>query len=280
MHLTTTIDCNHGCERSLSPEIRRHRVAGAANREFLHPHLLREHDVSSRSCRTTTTQCYLFTTPANHWLFLQGLSYTLSTLTIPALLTLPSADTASRAFDALVVTSKRHLGTLSTLSGSAFALAFFLSPRYFRHPYLIYTSLLIFGSRIAVSDLVAPYLSLGPPAPSASSSSASAAAAARKREQQAKKERAAAARARMEASYEVLGSGSDAHSDGAGSASGEDLDAIEEESVNGEEVRAKVEAFLKKQIVQSTVTGLGFLLAVVGVWGDGVAPVKPVIVKV
>lgn len=127
-----------------------------------------------------------------------------------------------------------------------------------------------------MSDLVAPYLALGPPASGPSSPSA----AARRKEQQAKKERAAAARARMEASYEVLGTGADAHSDGAGSASGEELDAIEEESVNGEEVRVKVEAFLKKQMVQSAVTGLGFLLAVVGVWGDGVAPVKPVIVKV
>lgn len=172
------------------------------------------------------------------------------------------------------MTAKRQLGVLSTLSGSAFALAFFLSPRYFRHPYLLYTSLLVFGSRLAVSDLVAPYLSLGPPASSASSSSA---AATRRREQQQKRERAAAAaRARMEASYEVLGS--DAHSEGAGSASGEDLDTIEEDNVNGEEVRAKVEAFLKKQMVQSTVAGLGFLMAVVGIWGDGAAPAAQAIV--
>ena len=119
-----------------------------------------------------------------------------------------------------------------------------------------------------MSDLVAPYLSLGPPPSSASQ--ASAAATARRHAQQQKRERAAAARARMEASYEVLGS--DAHSDGAGSASGEELDPIEEEQVNGEEVRAKVEVFLKKQVLQSTIAGLGFLLAVVGIWGDGVAP--------
>jgi len=74
----------------------------------------------------------------------------------------------------------------------------------------------------------------------------------------------------MEASYEVLGS--DAHSEGAGSASGEDLDIIEEE-VNGEEVRTKIGVFLKKQAIQSSIAGLGFLLAVVGIWGDGVAPV-------
>ncbi|KAK0715610.1 hypothetical protein B0H67DRAFT_601121 [Lasiosphaeris hirsuta] len=211
---------------------------------------------------------------------LTGLSYTLSTLTIPALLTLPSADAASRAFDALTITAKRHLSTLSTVSGTAFYLAFFFSPRPFRHPYLLYTSLLIFGSQVAVSDLVAPYLYLGPaPASSSSSSSsaaaaAAAAAAARKQQAQLKKDRAAARARAMEASYEVLGAGSDAHSEGAGSASGEELDVEEEHaSVNGEEVRVKVEEFLKKQIVQSAVAGLGFLLAVVGIWGDGVAPV-------
>lgn len=73
----------------------------------------------------------------------------------------------------------------------------------------------------------------------------------------------------MEASYEVLGSGLDAHSEGA--ASGEEIDS--EAEVNGEEVRVEVEAFLKKQMVRCAIAGLGFILSVVGVWGDGVAPV-------
>jgi len=204
---------------------------------------------------------------------LTGLSYTLSTLTIPALLTLPSADTAAQAFDALSTTAKRHIRTLSVVSGGSFALAFLLSPRYYRHPYLLYTSLLVFGSRLVVSDLVAPYLRLGPPA--STPSSASAAAAARRNAAQ---QRAAATRARMEASYEVLGS--DAHSEGAGSASGEELDVIEEDQVNGEEVRVKVEGFLKKQVVQSAISGVVFLLAVVGIWGDGAAPAQAVVVGV
>ncbi|KAK1759759.1 hypothetical protein QBC47DRAFT_373010 [Echria macrotheca] len=202
---------------------------------------------------------------------LTGLSYTLSTLTIPALLTLPSADAASRAFDALATSARRQLGLLSSVSGSAFALAFILSPRYFRHPYLLYTSLLVFGSRLAVSDLVAPYLSLGATTKESKSSS-SAAAAAKRTAQQLKRERE---RSRMEASYEVLG-GSDAHSDGASAS--EDLDAIEEENVNGEEVRAKVEAFLKRSILQGVVSGLGFVMAVVGIWGDGVVPTAQAIV--
>lgn len=64
----------------------------------------------------------------------------------------------------------------------------------------------------------------------------------------------------MEASYEVLGS--DAHSEGT------DVGG-EEEVVNGEEVRARVQMFLKKQVVQTAVTAVGFVVAVVGIWGDG-----------
>ncbi|KXX74833.1 Autophagy-related protein 33 [Madurella mycetomatis] len=195
---------------------------------------------------------------------LTGLSYTLSSLTIPALLTLPSASTAARAFDALSTTASRHLSSLTTVSSSAFALAYILSPRPLRHPYLLYASVLVGASQLAASDLLAPYLlRLGPASPSSSSSPA-----AKKQKQKQKTERAAA-RARMEASYEVLGSGLDAHSEGA--ASGEEMDS--EAEVNGEEVRVEVEAFLKKQIMRSAVAGLGFILSVVGVWGDGVAPV-------
>lgn len=66
----------------------------------------------------------------------------------------------------------------------------------------------------------------------------------------------------MEASYEVLGSGgSDVHSEG--------TDVGGEEEVNGEEVRARVQAFLKKQVLQTAVTAVGFVVAVVGIWGDG-----------
>lgn len=68
----------------------------------------------------------------------------------------------------------------------------------------------------------------------------------------------------MEASYEVLG---DSHSDeGAASVSGEEL----EDDINGEEVRGEVELFVKNQLVQTAVAGLGFAMAVIGIWGDGV----------
>ncbi|EAQ88383.1 predicted protein [Chaetomium globosum CBS 148.51] len=44
---------------------------------------------------------------------LTGLSYTLTSLTIPALLTLPSAGSAARAFDILTTTASRHARSLA-----------------------------------------------------------------------------------------------------------------------------------------------------------------------
>ncbi|SPQ23900.1 d801a66d-6d08-415e-b422-57f868d5264b [Thermothielavioides terrestris] len=174
---------------------------------------------------------------------LTGLSYTLSSLTIPALLTLPRP---------LLLRLRSRLHPL---------------PRPLRHPYLLYVSTLVLGSHFAASDLLAPYLLfLGPARPASS-------AAAAGKERQKEMEKRAAARARMEASYEVLGgAGSDATSEGS---TGEEMEAEADEAgdVNGEEVRAQVEAFLKKQIVRSALAGLGFLLSVVGIWGDGVSPV-------
>jgi autophagy-related protein 33 len=212
---------------------------------------------------------------------LTGLSYSLSSLTIPALLTLPSADSAARTFNALTTTATRHLRSLAGISSSAFILAYVLSPRPLRHPYLLYASALVLSSHIAASDLLAPYLLALGPAGRAPASASSSTAAAKKQKKKQEQERA---RAKMEASYEVLGSaGSDAHSEGStgGSASGEELEG-EEAGVNGEEVRAEVEVFLKKQIVRSAVAGLGFLLSVVGIWGDGVAPVyaHPVYIEI
>ncbi|KAK2067631.1 hypothetical protein P8C59_001353 [Phyllachora maydis] len=194
---------------------------------------------------------------------LTGVSYSLSSLTVPTLLMLPSASTAARALSSLAGSAKRQLRALASLSGSAFLLAYFLSPRACRHPYLVYTPVLVLGSDLATSDVVAPYLfgrwAAGP-------ESATAPAPRRRKTTQ----------ARMEASYEVLGGSSDAHSEGTSgsSFSGEEHDDDDHDDggaadVNGEEVRGKVERFLKRQVAQSVLAGLGFAVAVVGIWGDG-----------
>lgn len=191
------------------------------------------------------------------------MSFTLSTLTIPALLTLPSANDAARALESLSTSAKKHLRTLSTISGSAFAIAYYLSPRAYRHPYLIYTSLLVFGSRFITSGFFGPYFSFITPAvPASFSSGMSSVSFVTARSSQQKKK--SSTPRGLEASYEVLGDPS--HSEA--TSGSED---VEEElaNVNGEEVRANVEVFLKKNIVQSVVAGVAFLMSVVGIWGDG-----------
>ncbi|KAI0430077.1 hypothetical protein F5Y09DRAFT_242263 [Xylaria sp. FL1042] len=184
---------------------------------------------------------------------LTGTSYTLSNLTIPSLLELPSASTAAKTFRSLASTATTHLTALSSFSGTAFFLAFALSPSGYRHPYLLYTTIFCFSTRL--TDYITPSI-FGQP------SSNSSATQRRSDLAQAHKEKAAARR--MEASYEVLG---DSHTEeSTGSASGDDN---VEEDINGEEVRSEVEFFVRNQLVQTAVSGFGLAIAVLGIWGDG-----------
>lgn len=136
---------------------------------------------------------------------------------------------------------------LTTTAGSAFVLAFALSPRGFRHPYLLYTSLFVFGTQL--TGYITPAI-FGPPSDFSQRRAALA---------KARKEKTAVNR--MEQSYELLG---DSHSD-------EGLNSEDaEEEINGEEVRSEVEFFVKNKLVQTALAGIGFMMAVVGIWGDGV----------
>ncbi|CAK7203529.1 hypothetical protein SEUCBS139899_006263 [Sporothrix eucalyptigena] len=207
---------------------------------------------------------------------LTGLSFSLSTVTVPTLLTLPSARTASNAFRSLTDAAASQLRTLSGVASSAFLLAYLLSPRAVRHPYLLYTSLLVLGGRLATSDSVAPYLFSSSSSSSSSSSDPFAPSSPLGKSLRRSGSGTSASQAHMEASYEVLGSAtggsvsggsvSDSHSDGG--AGSDEADAANS-NVNGEEVRASVETFLKRQIARTFVSGLAFAMAIVGLWGDG-----------
>lgn len=125
------------------------------------------------------------------------------------------------------------------ISTSSFLLAYALSPRGARHPYLLWTSLLVAGS--GVTDVVLRRQRV---------KTIAAARQQRKRDKNGK----------MEASYEVLG---DSHSEGT-SASDE-----AEEDVNGEEVRNAMEGFKLSQSARTAITGVAFAMSLVGLWGDG-----------
>ncbi|KAM5355879.1 hypothetical protein ACJ41O_002525 [Fusarium nematophilum] len=167
---------------------------------------------------------------------LTGVSYSISTLALPALLHLPSSSSASHGLATLSAALRTPVLALTSLASAPFLLSFALAPRSSRHPYLLYTALLAGLSSVAPALLPSPaprhVAPAAVPRPSA--------------------------RARMEASYEVLG---DAHSE---PASEEDID-----DVNGEEVRAEVEGLARSYVARTALSALGFAMAVVGIWGDG-----------
>ncbi|KAG6002566.1 Autophagy- protein 33 [Claviceps pusilla] len=171
---------------------------------------------------------------------LTGVSYTVSSITLPSLLRLPSSTSASQAIASLTNTLHAPLLALTSLASAPLFLSFVLSPRRVRHPYLLYTSAL------AALSMLVPRLM---PQPSSGRPVASAAQ---------KTKKPSSPRARMEASYEVLG---DVHSE---PASEEEL-----EEVNGEEVRAQVDALARGYLARTGLAAVGFAMAVVGLWGDG-----------
>ncbi|UKZ55108.1 hypothetical protein TrVGV298_008925 [Trichoderma virens] len=170
---------------------------------------------------------------------LRGVSYTVSAVTLPTLLQLPSSSSAAHALASLQSSLRTPVLALSSLAAAPLFLSFACSPRYARHPYLFYTSIL------AVLSVVVPgYL----PQPAAAASKSTGA------------RKTTSSRARMEASYEVVG---DSHSDG-------DLPSESElEDVNGEEVRANVEGVARAYLVKTGFAAAAFVLSVVGLWGDG-----------
>ena len=137
----------------------------------------------------------------------QGVSYTLSTQSLPSLLTLPSAKPAAYTLSQTARLATLHIRTLSTISTISLALAFYLSPSRVRHPYLIWTSL--FAAASGGLNLA------------------------------------------MEKSMKER--------------------VIEDEvgDVNGEQVEKKARDQQWIEFVRTGVSGLGFVMGVVGIWGDG-----------
>ncbi|KAK2626518.1 hypothetical protein QTJ16_003693 [Diplocarpon rosae] len=177
---------------------------------------------------------------------LTGYSYSLTTLTIPTLSTLPSATSASKAFTNLTYVSLTHLRALTAASSTSFLFAYLLSPRSQKHPYLLWTSLVVASSGFAEYALrgYTPRPAAGP----------------KFIKQKSQKSQGR----QMDSSYEVLGA-SDRDSEGTGS--GEELD----EDINGEEVRQELEGFMVTQTARTIIAGIGFAMSIVGLWGDGAA---------
>lgn len=167
---------------------------------------------------------------------LTGLSYTLSTTTVPPLLALPSATPAHSTFRHLRALTSRHQVLLSTLSASSFIMAYLLSPSRSRHPYLLWASLAV---------------GLG--------WSGEAYASVKRRVSRKKTGRENASSAGRKANRIVK----------EGSWTEDEEWVSDEGNVNGEVVREGMNGWRVKQGLKAGVWGLGWAMAVVGLWGDG-----------
>jgi autophagy-related protein 33 len=169
-------------------------------------------------------------------------SYTLNNIAVPALLALPSAASAATAFAELNTRAVQTVRALAGVSAASFLAAYAFSPRSVRHPYLLWTTLIVAAS--GSFDLLLPSSKAGPSV-----------AALKERARKEKR-----GKARLEASYEVLG---DSTSEAGISDEGSD------EDVNGEEVRSEMVAFKSAQAIRFYLSGAGFVMSLVGLWGDG-----------
>jgi len=179
---------------------------------------------------------------------LTGLSYSLSTFTIPTLLGFSNASTASRAFSKLTTDTLFQTRVLTGLSSGSFFLAYLFSPRQSKHPYLIWSGLTILSSALTEYDW-----------PQFSKAKAVVAPQIQKPKDKRGKNR------QMDASYEVLGH--DSNSEGTQS------DQEVEEEVNGEQVRSQMQSFVTRQMIRTGVASIGFAMGIIGLWGDGVSNV-------
>lgn len=163
--------------------------------------------------------------------FGQGVSYTLSTTSLPPLLALPTATPASTTFRHLRALTSQHTTLLSTISTTSLLIAYALSPRNARHPYLLWTVLTLgLGYGDTLWDLVVG--------------------------------------TKKDAEDDNgNGSTSDKLSESWDVEAGNMTP--EEEEVNGEAVREGMEKWQGKMMLRTGFWGLAWMLCTVGIWGDG-----------
>lgn len=184
----------------------------------------------------------------------------MSDVILPFLESSPTATTTDAAsIRELISKSTTRLTALAGLSGTAFSFAFVLSPSGYRHPYLFYTSIFCLGAHF--TEYATEYVYGKPESVPTTASQRRAA------QVQARKDKAAAKR--MMASYDVL---DDSRSE-EGTASGEEL-SDDEVVVGGaggdeeQELRAQSDFIKKTMHLRTAVAGVGFIMAVIGIWGD------------
>ncbi|PGH07247.1 hypothetical protein AJ80_08033 [Polytolypa hystricis UAMH7299] len=218
---------------------------------------------------------------------LTGLSYSVSTIAIPALLALPSASSAARTLKDIQSRTRKHVIALSQITAISLLTAFTLSSPRRRHPYLIWTGLmsLIGGgglewwygrSSLPWSFFTTWSWSLDGSSATFSSSASgtgfgvgswvitglggNSSTAAPTRTQEDEESSSSGNGSEIE-----IVEGEEAE---AAAAAAPETATPTEAAINGETVKQDMENERKFQRLRTWVVGLGFSMGVVGIWGD------------
>ncbi|KKZ68534.1 hypothetical protein EMCG_05818 [[Emmonsia] crescens] len=210
---------------------------------------------------------------------LTGLSYATSIIAIPSLQSLPNASTASQTLKELQLRTSKHVLRLSHITAITLFTAFTLSSPRRRHPYLIWTALTsliggaglewwynretmtwssLSGGLIGFSSCSRSgfgVISWGPARTSAGGS-----VFARSDEEDSNGN---GSEIEIVGDEEASSAAAATSTNAAASRSEDDL------NVNGEAVQIEMEQERKFQKLRMSILGLGFSMAVVGIWGEG-----------
>lgn len=170
---------------------------------------------------------------------LTGTSYTLAHLTLPTLALLPNASTASAQLTTLQSATTRTTLTLASVSSLSLITAFALASKRNKHPYLLWTALVSFAAGQGVEWWFNGF------------------------------ERFPTFRARKAVVSREEGRGRKGLGESEYVSVDREASEGREEQVNGEKVEMEMGREKKVQSVRTLIAGLGFMMGVVGIWGDG-----------
>ncbi|KAI2149072.1 hypothetical protein LOZ27_001209 [Ophidiomyces ophidiicola] len=174
---------------------------------------------------------------------LTGVSYSASTITIPALHLLPTANDAAQTFKDIQVRTRRRVFTLSNLTAISLLTAFSLSSPRRKHPYLVWTGLIALiggtGLECWANRSQRPH----------------------DRRLEEEESNGNGSEIEIVNEFDAIPTPSTREQ----SASPDDLVV----DVNGETVRDSMARERKIQKMRTWILGVAFSMAVVGIWGDG-----------
>ena len=166
---------------------------------------------------------------------IQGVSYSLATLTLPSLQ--PSASSAARALRSIEVKSTRHILSLASISSLSLLTSYWLAPPRGKHPYLLWVALMSFISGQGLEGWFNGFTRFP---------------------------------RMVKDKVGKFGGKKASEKGGNGNGSGDEWDlVVEGEAVNGESVENEMARERRVQALRSSIAGIGFTMGVIGIWGDG-----------